>query len=133
MLKSIATNVAKVALKEDGLTLQEQDMGVIDDEDEPALPEVDLGVRKDVTMDNLDVLQNACILLYTNARCNKLAGTLVLMNMCTIHCCFNNFVDELFSILHKCLLLVDNYLSSNMHGGKTWTQQIGLKYTQIHA
>jgi hypothetical protein len=57
------TSVAQVTFKEDGHALQDQDMGVSGDEDEPPLQEVDLGVKKDVTMDNLDALQNACILL----------------------------------------------------------------------
>jgi hypothetical protein len=123
----------KGSLEEDGLTLQDQDLGISDDEGKLALQEVDLGVGKDVVMDGLDVLQNVYIPLYVGARCNKLTGILVLMNMCTIHGCSNKFVDDLFSILHKSLLHVDNYLFSNMHGAKTLTQQIGLKYKQIHA
>ncbi len=55
------------------------------------------------------------------------------MNMCMIHGCCNKFVDELFSILHKFLLHVDNCLFSSMYGAKTSTQHIGLKYKQIHA
>jgi hypothetical protein len=133
MLESIATSVVEVALEEDGLTFQDQDLGISDDENELALQEVDLGVREDVVMDGLDALQNACIPFYNGARCSKLAETLVLMNMCTIHGCRNKFLDELFSILHKCLLPMDNCLSSNMRGAKTLTQQIGLKYKQIHA
>jgi hypothetical protein len=36
-------------------------------------------------MDDVNTLQNACTLLYASARCNKLATTLTLMNMCMIH------------------------------------------------
>jgi hypothetical protein len=79
-------------------------------------------------MDGLNALQNVCIPFYNSARRSKLVGTLVLMNMCPIDGCSNKFVDELFSILHNFLLLANNCLSSNMHGAKTLTQQIGLKY-----
>jgi hypothetical protein len=78
-------------------------------------------------------LQDACIMFYASAQCSKFATTLTLMNMWTIHGCFNKFVDELFSILHNFLLPMDNYLSSSMHGAKTLTQHIGLKYNKIHA
>jgi hypothetical protein len=122
MLEFVATNATKVVPEEDDPALQDQDLGINDDEDELALQEVDLGVREDVVMDGLDALQNACILFYIGARCNKLVRTLMLMNMCPIHGCFNKFVDELFSILHKFLLPMDNCLFSNMHGAKTLTQ-----------
>jgi hypothetical protein len=115
MLESIATSAIEVALEEDSLAFQDQDLGISDDENEPALQEVDLSVREDVAMDGLDALQNACILLYDGARCNKLARTLVLMNMCTIYGCHNKFLDELFSILHKfCCLWTIFYLVACM-------------------
>ncbi len=85
---------------------------------------MDPSVGEDIVMDGLDTLQDACTLFYSGAQCSKLA---------TIHGCPNKFVDELFSILHNFLLPTDNCLSSNMHGAKTLTLYIGLKYNQIHA
>jgi hypothetical protein len=58
-------------------------------------------------MNDVNILQNACISLCVRAWCNKLATTLTLMNMCMIHVCSNKFVDELFSILHNCFLHVE--------------------------
>jgi hypothetical protein len=115
MLEFVATNAIEIAPEEDSRALQDQDLGISDDEDKPTLQEVNLGVREDVVMDGLDALQNTCILLYVGARCNKLARTLVLMNMCTIHGCSNKFVDELFSIFPNfCCMWTTIYLATCM-------------------
>ncbi len=52
-----------------------------------------------VELDNVDnraTLQEACIPMYQGAQCNKIATTMTLVNMCTIHRCSNKFVDESF-------------------------------------
>jgi hypothetical protein len=61
-----------------------------------SMQDLDPGTSEDVVMDNLDTLQDVCTMFYANAQCNKLAATLTLMNMCTIHGYSNKFVDEFF-------------------------------------
>ncbi len=104
-----------------------------EDEDDPPVQNLDPGASEDVVMDNLDTLQDVCTMFYASAWCSKLVATLTLMNMCTIHGYFNKFVDEIFFILHNFLLPMDNCSSSSMHGAKTLTQHIGLKYKKNHA
>jgi len=104
-----------------------------EDEDNPLVQDLDLGASEDVVMDNLNTLQDVRTMFYASAWCSKLVATLTLMNMCTIHGYFNKFVDELLFILHKFLLPMDNCLFSSMHGAKTLTQYVGLKYNKIHA
>ncbi len=53
---------------------------------------------------NLARLKEACQPLYPCAHSTKLADTMLLMNICTIHGVNNKFVDELLSLLHKHLL-----------------------------
>ncbi len=132
MLKIVGTNVAKINHEEDGPILHDLDLSDNEDEDGRPMQNLGLGTSEDVTMESLDTLQDVYTMLYVNAWCSKLATTLTLMNMCTIHGCFNQFVDFIF-ILHNFLLPMDNYLSSNLYGAKTLTQHIGLKYNKIHA
>jgi hypothetical protein len=49
-------------------------------------------------------LQEALQELYVGARSTKLATTILVMNLCTIHGVSNNFADELFAILHAHIL-----------------------------
>jgi hypothetical protein len=59
-------------------------------------------------------LWETCQPLYNGARCMKLASTLLLMNVCTIHGISNKFMDELLTLLHKHLLPKDNLLPPSM-------------------
>jgi hypothetical protein len=95
-------------------------------------PEHPIEVELD-NVDNLATLQKACIPLYQGAQCSKLVATMTLVHMCTIHGCSNKFVDELFSLLHKFILLEDNCLSNNMYGAKSLCQRVSLDYNKIHA
>ncbi len=133
MLEIIGISATKLNHEKDGPTLQNLDLSDNEDEDSLLVQKLDPGTREDVAVDSLDILQDACIFFYVGARCSKLAATLTLMNMCTIHGCCSKFIDELFSILHKFLLPMNTCLSSSMHGVKTLTQHIGLKYNTIHA
>ncbi len=78
-------------------------------------------------------LREACQPLYNGARCMKLASTLLLMNVCTIHGVSNKFMDELLALLHKHLLPKDNLLPPSMYAAKSFTRKVGLDYKHIHA
>jgi hypothetical protein len=78
-------------------------------------------------------LWETCQPLYNGARCTKLASTLLLMNVCTIHDVSNKFVDELLTLLHKHLLPKDNLLPPSMYVAKNLTRKVGLDYKHIHA
>jgi len=45
--------------------------------------------------------------------------------MCVVHGCSNKFVDELFSLLRKFILPIDNCIFSNMYGAKILCQRVG--------
>jgi len=78
-------------------------------------------------------LREACQPLYNGARCTKLASTLLLMNVCTVHGVSNKFMDELLALLHKHLLPKDNLLPPSMYAAKRLTRKVGLDYKHIHA
>jgi hypothetical protein len=63
----------------------------------------------------------------------KLASTLLLMNVCTIHGVSNKFVDELLTLLHKHLLPKDNLLPPSMYTTKNFARKVNLDYKHIHA
>jgi hypothetical protein len=69
-------------------------------------------------------LREACQPLYNGARCTKLASTLLLMNVCTVHGVSNKFMDELLALLHKHLLPKDNLLPPNMYVAKSLTRKV---------
>jgi hypothetical protein len=71
--------------------------------------------------------------LYKGSRSTKLAATILLMNLCTVHGVSNNFVDELFTILHRHLLPEGNILPRNQYAAKSLTSKLGLTYTSIYA
>ena len=71
--------------------------------------------------------------LYDGSRSTKLAATILLMNLCTVHGVSNNFADELFTILHCHLLPAGNSLPRNHYAAKTLTAKLGLSYNSIHA
>ena len=71
--------------------------------------------------------------LYDGARCSKLAATVLLMNLCTVHGISNQCANELFSLLHSHLLPGNNTLPATHYAAKTLTAKLGLTYTTIHA
>jgi hypothetical protein len=79
------------------------------------------------------MLEEAIQELYEGSQSTKLATTIILMNLCTIHGVSNNFADELFTILHRHLLPEDNILPRNHYVAKSLTSKLGLTYTSIHA
>ena len=58
---------------------------------------------------------------------------ILLMNLCIIHRVNNNFLDELFTILHHHLLPEGNILPRNHYAAKSLTSKLDLIYTSIHA
>jgi hypothetical protein len=83
--------------------------------------------------DHLVALGDACQLLYLGAWPTKLVATMLLMNVCIVHGVNNKFVDELLSLLHKYLLLLDNCLHANMYHAKTLMHKVRFNYKVIHA
>jgi hypothetical protein len=79
------------------------------------------------------MLEEAIQELYEGSQSTKLAATILLMNLCTVHGVSNNFADELFTILHRHLLLEENILPGNHYAAKSLTSKLGLTYTSIHA
>jgi hypothetical protein len=59
---------------------------------------------------DLHALDNAVYGLYMGAKSSKLATTILLLNLYSVHGVSNCFIDELFSILHGHILLEDNLL-----------------------
>jgi hypothetical protein len=84
---------------------------------------------------NLDaaLLEDAIHELYSGARYTKLAATILLQNLCTVHGVSNNFTDVLFTILHRHLLPEGNILPKNQYAAKSLTSTLGLSYNSIHA
>jgi hypothetical protein len=70
------------------------------------------GIASALHMGGYNVISNVVDLndvrcpLYPRARCSNLFGTFILMNIYTIHSGSNKFMDELFSFLHKFILLI---------------------------
>jgi hypothetical protein len=87
------------------------------------------------TSDHFDptMLEEAIQELYEGSRSTKLATTILLMNLCTVHGVSNNFTDEFFTILHRHLLPEGNRLLKNHYAAKSLTSKLGLTYTSIHA
>jgi hypothetical protein len=80
-----------------------------------------------------EILEEALFELYPGAHSTKLAATILIMNLCTIHGVSNTFANELFAILHAYLLPQENSLPKNYHGTKSLTMKLGLSYYSIHA
>jgi hypothetical protein len=87
----------------------------------------------DIRIPSVLDLSEACCPLYTRARCSKLSTTLILMNICTTHGCSNKILDELLSLLHKFILLVDNCLPPTMYHAKSFIRKLGMECNIIHA
>ena len=71
--------------------------------------------------------------LYDGSKSSKLAATILLMNLCTVHGVSNQCANKFFSILHLHLLPKNNTLPKNYHAAKSLTMKLGLKYKTIHA
>jgi hypothetical protein len=86
------------------------------------------------TSDHFDptMLEEAIQELYEGSRSTKLAATILFMNLCTVHGLNNNFIDELFTILHRHLLPEGNRLPKNHYAAKSLINKLGLTYTSIH-
>jgi hypothetical protein len=78
-------------------------------------------------------LEESVQVLYDGARSSKLAATVLLMNLCTVHAVSNNCANELFSLLHQHILPEKNTLPKTYHAAKTLTSKLGLTYSSIHA
>jgi hypothetical protein len=78
-------------------------------------------------------LEDALRGLYSGAKSSKLASTILLLNLCTVHGVSNCFADELFSILHGHILPDGNSLPRNHYAAKALTWELGLAYNIIHA
>jgi hypothetical protein len=100
--------------------------------EEPVGESADGATDDDCTFDP-QMLEEAIKPLYRGARCTELAGTILIMNLCTVHGVSNNFTEELFALLHSHLLPVDNSLPKNYHTAKSLTGKLGLSYRSIHA
>jgi hypothetical protein len=81
----------------------------------------------------LHVLEDAVHGLDTRAKSSKLAATILLLNLYTVHGMNNYFVDELFSILHSHILPENNSLPRNHYLAKILIQKLDLAYNTIHA
>ena len=110
------------------------------DEDVDVLPEIDENApRRDTAVGHEDAQFDATALeesmehLYGGARSSKLAATVLLMNLCTVHSISNSCANELFSILHRHLLPENNTLPQTYHAAKNLTGRLGLTYNSIHA
>jgi hypothetical protein len=110
--------------------------------DEPCFPDPDAkdvlevgNNAKDGDPVNFDLhtIEDAIYELYTKAKSSKLAATILLLNLCTVHGVSNCFVDELFSILQAHLLADVNSLPKNHYSTRTLTKKLGLVYRSIHA
>jgi hypothetical protein len=108
--------------------------------DPPGTPEPDDGAGGpedtpiDVVQDlNLTDILLSCHPLYAGASVTKLAATMLIMNICTMHGVSNTFVDELLHLLHKHILPQSNSLPSNMYHAKVLVEKVGHSYETIQA
>jgi hypothetical protein len=81
---------------------------------------------------DLVVLEDAITKLYKGSKCTKVAATILLMKLCTIHGVSKKFVNDLFTFLHFHLLLGDNCLANNYYVVKILIKRLGLDYKNIH-
>ena len=96
---------------------------------------LDIDTERDIidTNFNSGALEESLEGLYEGARSSKLAVTILLMNLCTVHGMTNQCANELFSLLHSHLLPENNMLPQTHHAAKSLTSKLGLTYTRIHA
>lgn len=82
---------------------------------------------------NLTDVLLSCHPLYAGASVTKLAATMLIMTICTMHGVSNKFVDELLCLLHKYILPVPNSLPTNMYHAKVLVEKVGHSYENVHA
>jgi hypothetical protein len=58
---------------------------------------------------------------------------LILLNIYITHGCSNKVLDELLSLLHKFIILIDNCLPPTMYHAKSFTRKLGMECNIIHA
>ena len=80
-----------------------------------------------------EAMEEAMQPLYDGAKSTKLATTVLLMNLCTVHRVSNQCAHELFSLLHRHVLPEKNNLPRTYHAAKSLTAKLGLTYNNIHA
>ena len=108
--------------------------------DSPGIPETCEGAAgpEDAPLDavqdlNLSDVLLSCHPLYAGAPVTKLAATMLIMTICTMHGVSNKFVDELLFLLHKYILPAPNSLPTNMYHAKVLVEKVGHSYESIHA
>jgi hypothetical protein len=74
-----------------------------------------------------------CHLLFLGAFVSKLATTMLVMAICTIHDINNKFVDELLYLLNKCILPHPNSLFLNMCHTRVFVEKVSHSYESVHA
>lgn len=72
-------------------------------------------------------------MLYDGTRSSKLATTVLLMNLCTVHGVSNMCANELFPLLYDHVLPSENTLPRMYDVGKSLTCKLDLTYNIIHA
>jgi hypothetical protein len=72
---------------------------------------------------NPEALEGAITTFYDGARCTKLAATIFLMNLCTVHRVNNSFADKMFTILQALILPESNCLSKDHYTAKSLTKK----------
>ena len=87
---------------------------------------------KDATF-GAKAMEEAMQPLYDGAKSTKLATTILLMNLCTVHEVSNQCAHELFSLLHRHVLSEKNNLPRTYHAAKSLTAKLSLTYNSIHA
>lgn len=105
--------------------------GLDSDDQRPPAASTD-GVHSDGSFD-ARALRGCLEPLYDEAASSKLAATVLLMNLCTVHGVSNHCANELFSILHSHLLPRNNNLPRNYYAAQALTGKLGLTYNTIHA
>ena len=101
--------------------------------DEPRPADVEADMEDGDLNFDATVMEGSLQPVYDGSRSTKLAATVLLMNLCTVHGISNECVNELFSLLHSHLLPENNTLSASHYAAKTLTATLGLAYTTIHA
>ena len=92
----------------------------------------------DIPMDavedlNLTEVLLSCHPLFPGASVTKLAATMLIMIICTIHGVNNKFVDELLYLLSKYILPHPNSLPLNMYHARVLVEKVSHSYESIHA
>ena len=107
---------------------------------EPASPETGDegmgpgGAPLDAAADlNLTEVLLSCHPLFMGASVTKLAATMLIMTICTIHGVNNKFVDELLYLLSKYILPHPNSLPSSMCQARVLVEKVSHSYESIHA